>query len=173
MNFKKFNNFFTYSVLSLWSLAVLFPIWTLIVNSFKPQKEIFKNPFGLPSTFTFEGYKAAWSTGRFDLYFINTLIVTFISLFLILLIGSLAAYTLAKWKSPVSKFLYVFFHCGPDDPNSPRHTGPSPPYKGLESAGHVLGASSPSMWRWACLLPLLCRPPSSRNCLARCLKRRG
>ncbi len=112
MNRRDLKKIITYLVLTIWSAIVLFPIWTLIINSFKPQKEIFKNPFGLPSTFTLEGYKAAWSSGRFDLYFVNTLIVTFISLGLILFIGSLAAYALAKWKSRYSKFLYVFFIAG-------------------------------------------------------------
>ncbi len=112
MKRMKFNQLITYIVLTIWSFIVLFPLWTLIINSFKPQKEIFKDPFGLPDTFTFEGYKAAWSSGRFDLYFTNTLIVTIISLTLILFIGSMAAYALAKWKSPVTNFLYVFFIAG-------------------------------------------------------------
>lgn len=103
---------FTYIVLSVWSVIVLFPIWTLVVNSFKPQKQIFKDPFGLPETFTLDGYREAWNNGRFDLYFINTLIVTAIALGLILFIGSMAAYALAKWKSPVSSFLYIFFIAG-------------------------------------------------------------
>ena len=112
MKRMKFNQLITYIVLTIWSVIVLFPLWTLIINSFKPQKEIFKDPFGLPDTFTFDGYKAAWSSGRFDLYFTNTLIVTIISLTLILFIGSMAAYALAKWKSPVTNFLYVFFIAG-------------------------------------------------------------
>lgn len=102
----------TYIVLTIWSVIVLFPIWTLIVNSFKPQKEIFRDPFGLPKDFTFAGYEEAWKTGRFDLYFTNTIIVTVISLTLILLVGSMAAYALAKWKSPVTNFLYIFFIAG-------------------------------------------------------------
>lgn len=112
MRLKKPQLLFTYIVLSVWSVIVLFPIWTLVVNSFKPQKQIFKDPFGLPETFTLDGYREAWNNGRFDLYFINTLIVTAIALGLILFIGSMAAYALAKWKSPVSSFLYVFFIAG-------------------------------------------------------------
>lgn len=108
----KFNQLITYIVLTAWSLIVLFPLWTLIVNSFKPQKEIFKDPFGLPDTFTLDGYKAVWSSGRFDLYFINSLIVTILSLTLILFVGSMAAYALAKWRSRASNFLYVFFIAG-------------------------------------------------------------
>lgn len=103
---------FKYTLLTAWSAIVLFPIWTLIVNSFKPQKEIFKDPFGLPKEFTTAGYEAAWKTGRFDLYFTNTLIVTIISLTLILLVGSMAAYALAKWNSKFTGFLYVFFIAG-------------------------------------------------------------
>lgn len=102
----------TYFILTVWSAIVLFPIWTLIVNSFKPQKEIFRDPFGFPKNFTLAGYEAAWKTGRFDLYFTNTIIVTVISLTLILLVGSMAAYALAKWKSPATSFLYVFFIAG-------------------------------------------------------------
>jgi len=108
----KLSQVFTYIVLTLWSAIVLFPIWTLIVNSFKPQKEIFRDPFGLPQHFTLDGYKAAWSTGRFYLYFTNTLIVTTISLALILLVGSMAAYALAKWKSRMTDALYIFFIAG-------------------------------------------------------------
>jgi raffinose/stachyose/melibiose transport system permease protein len=102
----------TYLILTAWSVVVLFPLWTLIVNSFKPQKEIFKDPFGLPKNFTLAGYEAAWKTGRFDLYFTNSNIVTLISLVLILAVVSMAAYSLAKWKSWVTNFLYVFFIAG-------------------------------------------------------------
>jgi len=39
---------------------VIFPIWTLIGNSFKTQKDIFADPFGFPKHFTTAGYQAAW-----------------------------------------------------------------------------------------------------------------
>ena len=103
---------FTYFALSLWAFVAIFPIWTLIVNSFKPQKEIFSNPFGLPQNFTLDGYKAVWNKGNFDVYFLNTLYVTAISLTLIILFGSMAAYALAKWNSKASTAFYIFFIAG-------------------------------------------------------------
>ncbi len=108
----QFSKFLTYLILSVWSLIVLFPIWTLVINSFKVQKDIFADPFGLPKNFTVNGYIAAWTQGRFDVYFYNTIYVTVISLVLIMFFGSLAAYALAKWKSWVTKFLYIFFIAG-------------------------------------------------------------
>ena len=105
----KLNQALTYILLTIWSVIVLFPIWTLIINSFKPQKEIFKDPFGFPKNFTFDGYIAAWNTGRFDLYFKNTLIVTALSLTLILLVGSMAAYASPSgshlWRISCTSFL--------------------------------------------------------------------
>jgi len=75
---------FTYLVLSIWSLIVLFPIWTLLVDSLKTQKDIFKDPFGLPPHPTLVGYQAVLNTGQFGLYFFNTIYVTAVSLFCIL-----------------------------------------------------------------------------------------
>lgn len=112
MRQSKLNQILTYVLLTIWSVIVLFPLWTLLINSFKPQKEIFKDPFGFPNDFTFDGYIAAWNTGRFDVYFKNTLIVTILSLALILFVGSMAAYALAKWNSRTSNFLYIFFIAG-------------------------------------------------------------
>jgi raffinose/stachyose/melibiose transport system permease protein len=109
---QKLSKAFTYLILTIWSVVVLFPIWTLIVNSFKTQKDIFKDPFGLPSHFTWAGYQAVWSTGHFDLYFFNTIYVTAISLFFILFFGSMAAYALVKWKSSITSVLYIFFIAG-------------------------------------------------------------
>jgi raffinose/stachyose/melibiose transport system permease protein len=110
----RFNlgNLTRYAVLTGWSLVVLFPIWTMLVNSFKPQREIFRDPFGLPKTFTLEGYQAVFTQSRFDLYFFNTIYVTVITLILILFLGSLAAYALTNWKSRISSALYIFFIAG-------------------------------------------------------------
>lgn len=101
-----------HGVLVLWSLVVLLPVWTMLINSVKPKREIFRNPFGLPSEITFDGYANAWTAGKFDLYFRNSLLVAVVSLVLILLIGSLAAYALANWRSRVSSFLYIYFIAG-------------------------------------------------------------
>lgn len=101
-----------HGILLSWSMVVLLPVWTMLINSVKPRQEIFRNPFGLPSELTFNGYSSAWLDGRFDLYFRNSFFVTIISLVLILFIGSLAAYALASWRSRVSTFLYIYFIAG-------------------------------------------------------------
>ena len=109
---SRLSKILTYLILTIWSVIVLFPLWTLVVNSFKTQKDIFKDPFGLPPHFTLAGYQSVWGDGRFDIYFFNSIYVTVISLFFILFFGSMAAYALVKWKSPITSALYVFFIAG-------------------------------------------------------------
>lgn len=101
-----------YLILGAWSLVVLFPLYTMVANSLKKQREIFRNPFMLPWPLEFDGYLTAWSDGRFDLYFRNSLFVTLVSLFLIVFLGSLAAYSLANWRGRWSTAIYVLFIAG-------------------------------------------------------------
>jgi raffinose/stachyose/melibiose transport system permease protein len=108
----RLSNLITYIILTSWSLLVLFPIWTMVINSFKPQREIFRDPFGLPNTFTLAGYQNVWVAGNFDIYFRNSIFVTVVSILLILFVGSLAAYALANWKSRLSAIIYLFFIAG-------------------------------------------------------------
>ena len=104
--------FSMHAVLIAWSLVVLLPLWMMVINSLKPNREIYRSPFGLPSQWTLSGYMNAWTQGDFPLYFRNSLMVTGVSLAVVLLIGSLAAYALASWNSRWSRLIYLFFIAG-------------------------------------------------------------
>ena len=108
----KLSTVATYAILIAWSLVVLFPLYTMVINSVKPQREIFRNPFLPYWPPTFDGFQTVWNAGRFDLYFRNSIFVTLVSLTLIILLGSLAAYTLAMWRSRWSTAIYIFFIAG-------------------------------------------------------------
>ena len=101
-------------ILIAWSLVVLAPLWTMLVNSLKDKREIFRAPFSWPTgdLLTFDGYKSAWVDGNFDVYFRNSLTVTISSLLLILAIGSLASYALANWRGRASSAIYLYFIAG-------------------------------------------------------------
>ena len=112
MRRSRSSNLAVYLILGVWALIVLFPLYTMIANSLKRQREIFRNPFLPPWPFEFEGYATAWSGGRFDLYFRNSLFVTVISLLFIIFLGSLAAYALANWRGRTSAVIYLLFVAG-------------------------------------------------------------
>ena len=99
-------------VLIFWTFLVLFPLWTMIINSFKFKFDIYTDPCGLPKKWNFESYASVITDGDFFLYFRNSLFVTLGSIFLVLLFGAMASYALVNWKHKASRFLYLFFIAG-------------------------------------------------------------
>ena len=101
-----------HTILLIWTGMVIFPIWTMIINSFKKKLDIYKDPFGLPPQWNFKSYISVLNDSDFFIYFKNSTIVTIGSIFIILFIGSLAAYAIANWHSKISRGIYLFFIAG-------------------------------------------------------------
>ncbi|GAA2854135.1 carbohydrate ABC transporter permease [Microbacterium arabinogalactanolyticum] len=99
-------------VMVIWSLIVILPmLWTLI-GSFKTTKEIFKSPFGLPANWNFDNYVSAWVDNNFGGMFLNTVIVVGVSLVLVMVLGAMCAYVLARFSLPGSKVIYYLMLAG-------------------------------------------------------------
>ncbi|MGP1430987.1 carbohydrate ABC transporter permease [Treponema sp.] len=99
-------------VLSIWSVIVLLPIWTMLINSFKTKYDIYEAPFSLPKKWIFENYRSVLQSGDFLMYFANSFLVTVGSLIFIIVFGSMAAYALVNKKNKITGFLYIFFIAG-------------------------------------------------------------
>jgi raffinose/stachyose/melibiose transport system permease protein len=99
-------------ILGIWSLVVLFPLWVMVINSFKDRLSIYQNPFGLPKTWNIGNYALVLSDGDFLGYFKNSFVAVILSLALLLLAGTLAGYALANWRGKISRALYFFFIAG-------------------------------------------------------------
>ncbi len=97
-----------YVVLSVYLAAVVFPLCWLFYTSGKSTQEFYRNPLGLPEAITAPSragaatltanYTKAWYGSHFSLYFVNSLKVVAISLAFTLLLGSMAAYVLARFE---------------------------------------------------------------------------
>lgn len=99
-------------IMSIWSLIAMMPVWLLLINTLKPKKEIYTNPFGLPREWTLDNYRYIISDNNFFSYFRNSFIVVVVSLAVILLLGSLCAYALAHWRTRTSRGVYFFIIVG-------------------------------------------------------------
>lgn len=99
-------------ILILWSFVVIFPIWTLIINSFKTRLTIYENPFWIPTVWNFSNYSTVIRDGDFLTYFKNSFVVVVFSLVAVVLLASLASYALARWRGKLSTFIYFYFIAG-------------------------------------------------------------
>ena len=99
-------------LLIIWSVVVIGPLlWTLL-SAFKTTSEIFSSPFGLPKKMQWKNFSNAWSTAGIGDYFINTVIVVFSALILVMVFGAMSAYVLARFRFYGNKVIYVLFLAG-------------------------------------------------------------
>ncbi len=111
-----------YSLLFAYLAAVVFPLVWVFYTSAKSTREVYANPLGLPQVIMspsaqhaqplIDNYRRAWVGGHFSSYLLNSIKVVSISLFLILLLGSMAAYVLARFEFRGRKFIYILFVAG-------------------------------------------------------------
>ena len=103
-----------HGILLTYTLLALFPVFVILINSFKTRKAIFRHPLQLPGPDTFStiGYDTVLKQGDFFLYFQNSLIVTVVSLFFVLLFGAMAAFALAEYRFKGNALLGLFLALG-------------------------------------------------------------
>ncbi|MCI7092365.1 MAG: carbohydrate ABC transporter permease [Porcincola intestinalis] len=98
-----------YVFLSLMLVLYLAPLVWIGLTSFKSRPEIYKAPFGWPKAFHFENYAMAWKAGRLGIAMMNSLFVCVITLILTMVIGSMAAFAIARmrWKLAGAAMVYI------------------------------------------------------------------
>ena len=97
-----------------YALWVLFPMVWVAYSSLKPDAAIFRDTFALPdwNDVRWENYRGAWIEARFGDYFLNSVIVTGCSVTLIVLLGAMAAYALARFAHPLGRVTFGLFLAG-------------------------------------------------------------
>ncbi|MFS0614423.1 carbohydrate ABC transporter permease [Lederbergia ruris] len=91
------------------AVVFLIPFYFVIVNSFKSFKDILTNTAALPTTWFIENYTRAWEIMKYPSAFMNSLIVTVLSILGIILISSMAAYRLVRYPTIVNKIIFTLF----------------------------------------------------------------
>lgn len=90
----------------------LYPFYLIVVNSFKTKAEIFQNTLNLPRQFTTENYPVAFEKLDFFKSALNSFILTSVSLAVVVICTSMAAYALSRNKSKLSDFIYFLIAIG-------------------------------------------------------------
>ncbi|WP_299685874.1 carbohydrate ABC transporter permease [uncultured Tateyamaria sp.] len=111
---NRFNTLAAHGALILYTLIALFPVFVIVINSFKNRRAIFREPLAMPNSETFSliGYETVLKQGDFFLYFQNSMIVTVGSLFFILLFGAMAAFALAEYRFKGNTLMGLYLALG-------------------------------------------------------------
>jgi raffinose/stachyose/melibiose transport system permease protein len=103
-----------HGILILYTVIALFPVFVILINSFKTRRAIFREPLALPDADSFStvGYETVFNQGDFFGYFQNSMIVTVASLFFILLFGAMAAFALSEYRFKGNTLMGLYLALG-------------------------------------------------------------
>lgn len=91
----------------------LFPLYWMITFSLKGNMEIFGgNVLGLPETWRFDNYTKVVEETKLVRYFINSIVVTGLTIFFTLLFSAMITYGIVRLKWKLSKAVYTLFLIG-------------------------------------------------------------
>lgn len=94
-------------------IVVITPLWMLLVNSFKPAREVKTLNLGLPENWNIiENYLTVIIEGKIIRGFLNSLLITLITVFLVILFGSMVSWIIARKKSKSISFIYFMLILG-------------------------------------------------------------
>jgi N-acetylglucosamine transport system permease protein len=104
-------NVFSQVVLVGWSILVIVPFLWALVAATKTTGEIFGDPWSLPAEIQWGNFSRAWEQGVGE-YLLNSVIVVSGGVVLTMLLGSMAAYVLARYEFPGNRFIFYMFAAG-------------------------------------------------------------
>ncbi|WP_080833936.1 carbohydrate ABC transporter permease [Cohnella massiliensis] len=106
------KQFFKYVFVGMFAFLSLYPIFLMFMSSFKTKKEITSSPLALPSRFSLDNFIEVWQKVNYAEYLVNSVFVSAISVIVILLISSMAAFYLARFKFRWNGAILFFFMLG-------------------------------------------------------------
>lgn len=101
-----------YLVLILLALLIIVPVFWVFMASIKENVEFYRDPWALPSGIYLQNFADAWQKASMGSYMFNSVIVTALGIFLLVVIALPAAYVLSRFQFRSKRFWNVLFMAG-------------------------------------------------------------
>ena len=99
-------------LIALLSLFCLFPVVWMIYSSLKDEPSFLRNLIGLPTSFHFSNYLSAIKTGKMDVAFVNSVLVSVTAVAALVFIAFVAGVVFARYQFRGKTILYTMFLSG-------------------------------------------------------------
>lgn len=96
----------------LLSLVIIIPLMIMLLGSFKNPTEVTAFDLKLPNEWLIENYSEVFEKAELLTAFSNGIFITAASTIITISLSSIAAFTLARKRTTMSRFLYYFFFLG-------------------------------------------------------------
>lgn len=103
---------FIYVTLIALAITIIIPVAWVFFASIKENVEFYGSPWALPEGFYFQNFVEAFRDAHMGDYLLNSVMVTALALFFLLIVALPAAYVLSRFKFIGSRFLNSFVKAG-------------------------------------------------------------
>ena len=106
------SHLFSYLILGVFSVIFAYPILWSFISSFKTTAEIRQSPFSFPAVPQFVNYANAWNAAHMGDYFLNSVLVTIVSMALLIVLVIPCSYVLTRHHFKFRNFLKLLMMAG-------------------------------------------------------------
>lgn len=109
---KKILRLSAFLIMAIFAVCCLYPIIWLMVNSFKSNKELFYNTWGMPEALQLDNYVRAISKGNIGSSYISSVFITSIAVFLTVFFGAMVSYGITRLRFKGVEMIRGLFSMG-------------------------------------------------------------
>jgi len=94
--------------MTILALIYIYPVFLMLINSFKPFGEVVSSAISLPKVWAFENYAFVFTKMSYGQLFFNTLLITVIGILGIVFFSSVTAYIIQRRRNRYTAFVRMF-----------------------------------------------------------------
>jgi len=100
------------AILGVAAVIAVFPLLLLVSNTFKSTDDVKRNPFGLFTSFEFTSLVTAWNEANFSQFFLNSVVITLLTVAFTVPFATMAGYAFARLDFPGREWFFRLFLIG-------------------------------------------------------------
>jgi len=101
-----------YTLLTIGCVIAIVPFVVTILASLKTTPELVRGVLDWPENAQWENYRIAWTQGRFDRFFLNSILVVIGVVVPSIFLSAMTGFAFARYRFRGSKFLFAYFLIG-------------------------------------------------------------
>ena len=109
---QRLSKIVIYIALISLAISIIVPLFWVFTASIKENSEFYGNPWSLPKGFHWQNFSDAIQRAKMGEYFLNSVLVTFLALAILILVSVPAAYVLARHDFKGKKLFNILFMGG-------------------------------------------------------------
>lgn len=112
MSAIKLTRALVFALLLAAGLVFLYPVYLALISSLKSQGELADSVFALPREWLFGNYEEVMRQAHYVRALGNSVYLVLLAVAVLLIVGSMASYGIARWQSRAGKWLGFYFFSG-------------------------------------------------------------